>query len=246
MPCSKASHFLHTYNVELQTQTYNIATLHRSPKKEEKLTKKSSYLDSIAWLSEPFKKDLRHQIWKALLRLGHSVPCLEKHLNHSMNNAYWCFKGSVRRAWPIASSNSLTLNPFLHLCNQPKSRSMGLNHEWRSPDLNSAPHCSFLVPIATNRTAETRLSSYLNIGDAFWCISSKSFWFAHKSTKSSAIWRSSKISSNQLMFSTCHEIDSIKGFPSFFLLLPCSRGVVVSVASWNRVTKQDRQHWQME
>ena len=57
-----------------------------------------NYLDSMPYVSEPLRKDLRHQIWKALLRLGHSVPCLEKHRNHSINRPYCCFKGSVRRA----------------------------------------------------------------------------------------------------------------------------------------------------
>ncbi|KAF7840106.1 BTB/POZ domain-containing protein [Senna tora] len=71
----------------------------------------------MASVSEPLRNDRRHQIWNALLRFGHSVPCLEKYRNHSMNSI------------------------------QPKSSSIGPNHAWRSPDLDSNRHCSFRVVI---------------------------------------------------------------------------------------------------
>lgn len=86
------------------------------------------YLDSKLLVSETRKNDLRHQIWKDLLRLGHSVPCLEKHRNHSINNTYCCFSGSVRSVWPMASSSVFISSPFLRLCSQPKSDSIGPNH----------------------------------------------------------------------------------------------------------------------
>lgn len=67
------------------------------PRQSEKWKKNQFvYLDSIAQVSDPLINDLRHQIWNALLRLGHAVPCLEKQQNHSTNSVYCSFKGSVR------------------------------------------------------------------------------------------------------------------------------------------------------
>lgn len=172
----------------------------------------------MAKVSDPLRNDLRHHIWNALLRLGHSVPCFEKQRNHSMNNEYCSFKGRVSSACPIASSNAFMSSPFLLLCSHPKSESIGLNHAWRSLNLDSGGQWNLLVPIAINRTAETRLSSYFTIGDAISCNLSSSSWFAHRWTNSSAIWWSSRISRSQFMLSTCFEIRSKRGFSfSFFV-----------------------------
>lgn len=195
------------------------------------------HLHSIECVSESLRNDLRHQIWNDLLRFGHSNPCLEKHLIHSMKSTYCCFSGRVSRTWPIASSSTFILSPFRHLCSHPKSDSMGPNHNWKILDLASGPHWSFLVPIVMNRSAETRLSSYLTIGEVTSWNFANASWFAHNETKSSAICRSRRISSNQFILSTSLEILSTRGLPPSLLK--------VHEASSKRVTREARQEQQM-